>query len=302
MFASAPTAGGQYHLVSEFAPPHLQKFLSYYSGELAFLPSPLSLTPTDFIPEWLSALAWLTGAASSLFLPGDIIPAVAALANPSYHPEPWHSYLVILGVTALSYIINVYLVNYLPLLEGFIAAYMIIVFFSVVITLLVLSPKNSAEVAFQSFEPIVGGTNGIMAVLASQVLLFFSLLGSDTLIILGSSVAFQAIMSLGILALAFTYEMSILCLIWRRLYGAPLPPCAWSLERSGLSINIAASVYGLYLMFFSVLPLEYPVTAVNFNWSPVMFIAVMGFAAVYYALVARKVYQGPVVVCQPMYT
>jgi choline transport protein len=122
-----------------------------------------------------------------------------------------------------------------------------------------------------------------------------------TLIILGSSVAFQAIVSLGNLALAFTYEMSILCLVWRRLYGAPLPPYAWSLGRASLPINIAGSVYGFYLMFFSVL-LDYPVTAVNFNWSPVMFVAVMGFAAVYYMLYARKVYQGPVVVCQPMYT
>ena len=123
-----------------------------------------------------------------------------------------------------------------------------------------------------------------------------------TLIILGSSVAFQAIISLGILALAFTYEMSILCLVWRRLYGAPLPPYAWSLGRAGLPINIAGSVYGFYLMFFSALPLDYAVTAVNFNWSPVMFAAVMGFAAIYYVLYARKVYQGPVVVCQPMYT
>jgi choline transport protein len=156
--------------------------LSYYSGELTFPPSSLSFTVIDSTTGWLSALAWLVGAASSIFLPGDIIPAVAALAHPSYHPEPWHSYLVILGVASLAYIINVYLVKYLPLLEGFIAAYMIIVFFSVVITLLVLSPKNSAEVVFQSFEPIVGGSNGVMAVLSSQVLLFFSLLGSDSVV------------------------------------------------------------------------------------------------------------------------
>jgi amino acid transporter len=76
----------------------------------------------------------------------------------------------------------------LPLLEGFIAAYIIVVFFSVVITLLVLSPKNSAKVVFQSFEPIIGGTNGIMAVLASQVLLFFSLLGSDSVISISGEV------------------------------------------------------------------------------------------------------------------
>ena len=108
---------------------------------------------------------------------------MAALAHPDFHPQPWHSYLVIVGVAILVYLINVYLVKYLPLLEGFIAAYMIIVFFSLIITLLVLSPeKNSAAVVFQSFEPILGGSNGIMAVLSSQILLFFSLLGSDSVV------------------------------------------------------------------------------------------------------------------------
>lgn len=123
-----------------------------------------------------------------------------------------------------------------------------------------------------------------------------------TLIVLGSTVAFQAIISLGVLALAFTYELSILCLIWRRLRGPPLPPYPWSLGRAGLPINILGSVYGFYLMFFAVIPPEYPVTPENFNWSPVMFVAVMGFATVYYILVARKVYTGPVVVCQPTFT
>lgn len=123
-----------------------------------------------------------------------------------------------------------------------------------------------------------------------------------TLIVLGSSVAFQAIISLGVLALAFTYELSILCLVWRRLYGAPLPPYAWSLGRAGLPINIAGSAYGFDLMFFAVIPPEYPVTAANFNWSPVMCFAVMGFAMIYYWLFARKVYEGPVVVYHPTYT
>ena len=99
-----------------------------------------------------------------------------------------------------------------------------------------------------------------------------------TLIVLGSSVAFTAIILLGILAWAFTYELSILCLVWRRLYGAPLPPYAWSLGRAGLPINIAGSIHGFYLMFFVVIPPEYPVTAANFNRSPVLFFAVMGFA------------------------
>jgi hypothetical protein len=33
----APTSGGQYHWVSEFAPPSLQKFLSYVTGEILYL-------------------------------------------------------------------------------------------------------------------------------------------------------------------------------------------------------------------------------------------------------------------------
>jgi len=135
--------------------------------------------------------------------------------------------------------------------------------------------------------------NALIIVMAFVVLI--SLIG------LGSSIAFQAIISLGTLALAFTYELSTLCLIWRRLYGPTLPPHPWSLGKLGLPINILASLYGLYLMFFSVIPAGYPVTAINFNWAPVMFVAVMLFATVHYVVFARKVYKGPVVICQPIY-
>ena len=135
--------------------------LSYYSG-------------------WLSALAWLVGAASSTYLPGSVIPSVAALAHPGYTPQPWHSYLVIVGVTAIVYIINRYLVKYLPLLEGFIAAYMIVIFLSLIITLCVLSPKLTAAEVFQTFEPLQGDGTLIMGVMSTQILLVFSLFGWDS--------------------------------------------------------------------------------------------------------------------------
>lgn len=161
MSSIAPTAGGQYHWVSEFAPPSLQKICSYYSG-------------------WLSALAWLVGAASSIYLPGNIIPAVASLAHPGYIPKPWHGYLIVVGITLLAYLINVYLVKYLPLLEGFVAAYLVMVFLCLIITLLVLSPKNSASVVFQTFAPPPLNGTVVMELLSSQVLLYFSLLGFDS--------------------------------------------------------------------------------------------------------------------------
>ena len=48
MSSMAPTSGGQYHWVSEFAPPEYQKVLSYASG-------------------WMTTLGWVTGFASSCY-------------------------------------------------------------------------------------------------------------------------------------------------------------------------------------------------------------------------------------------
>lgn len=38
MGSMAPTSGGQYHWVSEFAPPQSQRFLSYLIGKLSISP------------------------------------------------------------------------------------------------------------------------------------------------------------------------------------------------------------------------------------------------------------------------
>ena len=51
---------------------------------------------------------------------------------------------------------------------------------------------------------------------------------------LGSSAALNAINSLGGVAILTSYIIAISALIWRRLYGAPLPRRRWSLGQSGL--------------------------------------------------------------------
>ena len=48
-----------------------------------------------------------------------------------------------------------------------------------------------------------------------------------SLVVLGSTIALDAIISLTMLALTLTYTLSICCLIWRRLYGEPLPSATW---------------------------------------------------------------------------
>lgn len=115
-----------------------------------------------------------------------------------------------------------------------------------------------------------------------------------SLISLGSAVAFNAILSLQLLALVFTYMLTIGCLIWRRLFGEPLPHGSWSLGRFGMAINVLAIAYSLYLYVFIAFPTEVPVNLVTFNWAPVMFGGVIVLALGYYLVHARKVYDGPV--------
>lgn len=73
-----------------------------------------------------------------------------------------------------------------------------------------------------------------------------------SLINIGSDVALNAINSLAGVSLLTSYLITIGCLIWRRLYGAPLPPRKWSLGRMGLPINIAAFCLLTPLWFFAL--------------------------------------------------
>jgi hypothetical protein len=112
---------------------------------------------------------------------------------------------------------------------------------------------------------------------------------------LGSSVALNAINSLGGVSILTSYFITISCLIYRRLKGPALPHRRWSLGKYGLWINIAALLYLIPLWFFAFWPLATPVTAENMNWSSTMFGGVLIIAMLYYYFRARHVYVGPVV-------
>lgn len=84
-----------------------------------------------------------------------------------------------------------------------------------------------------------------------------------SLINIGSAAALNAINSLGGVSILFSYFITISCLVWRRLYGAPLPPRRWSLGKAGLAINIVALLFVTPILFFYVWPLTNPVTAEN---------------------------------------
>ncbi|KAI4237844.1 MAG: hypothetical protein LQ349_001539 [Xanthoria aureola] len=133
MASMSPTAGGQYHWVSEFAPAFCQKFLSYISG-------------------WVLAMGWQGAVVGLSFVVGTIIQGLISLQNPLYEPQQWHGTLLIISVVLFCIVFNTSLAKKLPLIEGFILLLHIIGLFAIVIPLWVLAPRNTPSVALFRFN------------------------------------------------------------------------------------------------------------------------------------------------------
>ena len=115
------------------------------------------------------------------------------------------------------------------------------------------------------------------------------------LIQLGSTVAFNIIISLNLIAFLGTYLVSIGCLLIKRFRNEPLPAARFSLGRWGLPINLFAFFYSLLALIFSCFPVSVPVDASTANWGPAIWGGVLVIALVSYLVQGRRDYRGPVV-------
>lgn len=115
-----------------------------------------------------------------------------------------------------------------------------------------------------------------------------------SLINIGSSVAFNAIMSLGTAALLSSYLISITCVRIRRWRNQPLPPARWSMGKFTPICDTISILVLLIIWLFSFFPLTKEVDAKTMNWGVAIFGGVVIVSLGYYMLHARKVYKGPV--------
>ena len=133
------------------------------------------------------------------------------------------------------------------------------------------------------------------------------------LIVLGSSTAFNDIVSLSVVGLFGSYLPVAALLLWRRLRGdiklypsladaltnLPGKELTWGPWRVpgifGIMTNSFAIVYLVIIFFFSLWPPMNHPTAATMNYSSLMFGGTMIFSVLYYLLHARNVYTGPVI-------
>ena len=136
-----------------------------------------------------------------------------------------------------------------------------------------------------------------------------------TLIGIGSSVAFNDIISITVVGLYASYLVAIVLLLWRRVTGAIRPANESPLETTivntpsatltwgpfkmpdllGIVVNVIAIVYTIIVFLFSFWPPATPVTPSTMNYASLVFGFVVIVSVGWYVAVARKFYKGPVV-------
>lgn len=128
----------------------------------------------------------------------------------------------------------------------------------------------------------------------NAILLSASISAVLTLINLGSVVAFNAILSIGVVSLLGSYLISVSCMLLKRLRGEQLLPRRWSLGRLGLVCNAIGAAFLAIGFLFAFFPLGTPVTPETMNWASAVYGGVGVLAVVYYAVYGRYEYVPPV--------
>ncbi|KAF7720081.1 Uncharacterized protein PECH_008045 [Penicillium ucsense] len=112
------------------------------------------------------------------------------------------------------------------------------------------------------------------------------------LINLGSSSAFTAFASVGVIALAVAYAEPITLSLWHGRKEVSKAP--WNCGPIlGTAVNVIALAWIVFELVLFSMPTALPVTASSMNYASVVFVGFMVISAVWYAVYARKHYKGP---------
>ena len=118
------------------------------------------------------------------------------------------------------------------------------------------------------------------------------------LINLGSTFAFNIIISLSLLALMSTYMLSMGCLLLKRIRGEPLPPARWRLGRFGLPINTFAFFFAAFAIVMSCFPASLLVDTLSANWAPAVWAGVILISVRTYFVHGKKHFTPPVMLVE----
>ncbi|KPM43793.1 hypothetical protein AK830_g2741 [Neonectria ditissima] len=133
-----PTAGGQYHYVSELSPLKYRRVFAWFAG-------------------WITMIGWVLCAAASIFATAMQIQSWAILFSEDYVYQRWHTSLIAIGLTTFYTVFAIFEIKRLHHLMFLAMVCHIFGYFATSIYLLVkVDPKNSAEYVFTDFTNLSG--------------------------------------------------------------------------------------------------------------------------------------------------
>lgn len=111
------------------------------------------------------------------YLLGTIVQALITINHPPYTPIAWQATLLIIASATGIALFNIFFVEQLPLAEAIFVACHFLAFFPIIIVILALAPKTTAEHVFLRFTDDAGWPNVGFATLVGQLSAVFAVLG-----------------------------------------------------------------------------------------------------------------------------
>ena len=107
---------------------------------------------------------------------------------------------------------------------------------------------------------------------------------------LWNATAYAAVTSIAVIGLYVAYVLPTLLRLMR---GRDFEPGPWHLGRWSRPIGIVAVAWVAFITVLFMLPQASPITAQNFNYTPVAVLVVLGFAGIWWVASARRWFTGP---------
>jgi amino acid transporter len=105
-----------------------------------------------------------------------------------------------------------------------------------------------------------------------------------------SPVAYAAVTSIAVIGLYVAYVAPVFL---RLRAGKRFEAGPWTLGRWSKPVGILATLWVIFIFFLFMLPQFQPIDIQTFNYTPVVFLIVLGGAAIWYFASARKWFKGP---------
>jgi amino acid transporter len=115
-----------------------------------------------------------------------------------------------------------------------------------------------------------------------------------SLIYIGSSTAYNAIISLSSLGLHISYVIPIAFFALRKIRGPPLAFGPFTLGRWGIPINLFSLAYLLFVIIWMPFPVLQPVTGDTMNYAGPVFLLIVIGALTDWFISGRKRFQMPI--------